>query len=133
MDPGLSLEDGTPSGAAGAWLTSRWCYSMRHQPSALHLNIEGVHALKAIIRSRSADGGTVTFRASKTDQQGTSDLPTPLAPPKNRSSASVSSSSLSDSSWSSGAGPWNPGSRAAAADTRRAPIRLLAGAAIVWW
>ena len=28
-------------------------------------------SLKAIIRSRSADGGTVTFRASKTDQQGT--------------------------------------------------------------
>ena len=44
---------------------------MRHQPSALHLKHRGVHALKAIIRSRSADGGTVTFRASKTDQQGT--------------------------------------------------------------
>ena len=44
---------------------------MRHQPSALHLKHRGVHALKAVIRSRSADGGTVTFRASKTDQQGT--------------------------------------------------------------
>ena len=50
----------------------RW--HANHFPSNLfemmtrnHLGIP----LKAIIRSRSADGGTVTFRASKTDQQGT--------------------------------------------------------------